>query len=137
MHVIWKRPDGFQNALPKDFRRVELSNGAHLWLHQHEIDWYPFQVSGDWSGQNDTKRLNQLVNLLDADSAVLKLFLEQSAANKMEDNKNQSVEETAYESLTWIKMMEKLIKGNTWEIEIIRCALMDIENKLQLMCTKS
>ena len=33
MHIIWKRPDGFENAQPSDFFKISLSNGAQLWLH--------------------------------------------------------------------------------------------------------
>ena len=45
MHIIWKRPDGFQNSIPDDFERVQLSNGSQLWLHKTEKDWYPFHAS--------------------------------------------------------------------------------------------
>ena len=70
MHIIWKRPDGFLEALPEDFRRVTLSSGARLWLHQSDVEWYPFQVSGDWAGQEQTTKLNALVNLIDANEAL-------------------------------------------------------------------
>ncbi len=134
MHVIWKRPDGFQNALPEDFRRVPLSNGAHLWLHRHEQEWYPFQVSGDWSGQPDTKRLNQLVNMMDASQASWKSFLEHFLDNEISLPEKASIEVVAKEHLDWLMAFDQSIKGNTWEIEIVRCALHDVMEKIKNFC---
>lgn len=130
MHVIWKRPDGFQNALPDDFRRIALSNGAHLWLHRHELDWYPFQVSGDWEGQDQTKRLNRLVNMLDAPFSSWKSYLEQLSDNEFGEKESQSVVEMASVLKQWVSELEQSAKGHTWEIEIVRCALKDIIIKL-------
>lgn len=120
MHVIWKRPDGFQNAVPEDFRRVALSNGAQLWLHRHELDWYPFQVSGDWTGQEQTKRLNRLVNLLDSPNTAWHHYLEHFYDDEMGEGSTAS----AIQSITtWMDDLKKHIRGNTWEMEIINCAL--------------
>lgn len=134
MHVIWKRPDGFQNALPEDFRRVALSNGAQLWLHRHEKEWYPFQVSGDWSGQSDTKRLNQLINMIDASCEAWKSFFERALDNEINDGMSSSLAAIAQENLDWLKAFEKTIKGTTWEIEIVRCALSDVMEKMTVCC---
>ncbi len=134
MHIIWKRPDGFQNALPQDFRRVSLSNGAHLWLHRHELEWYPFQVSGDWSGQLDTKRLNRLVNMIDASRAAWQSYLEHSFDDELGNRANSSLPSIAFENLEWLKIFERAIKGNTWEIEIVRCALNDVMEKVKVFC---
>ena len=131
MHVIWKRPDGFQNAMPEDFRRVTLSNGTQLWLHRHEKEWYPFQVSGDWSGQLDTKRLNQLVNMIDASDECWKSFLKLSLDNEIE---NSCLNMIARKNFDWLKTFEKAIKGDTWEIEIVRCALQDVLKKIAIYC---
>lgn len=131
MHLIWKRPDGFQNALPEDFRRVALSNGAQLWLHRYERDWYPFQVSGDWSGQLDTKHLNQLVNMIDASSAAWKSFLEHSLDDEIGNRANSTLSSIAKEKLEWLQTFSITIKGNTWEVEIVRCALHDVMEKLK------
>lgn len=134
MHVIWKRPDGFQNALPEDFRRVALSNGTQLWLHRSEKDWYPFQVSGDWSGQLDTKRLNQLVNLIDASSSVWRGFFEHMLDHQIDTQENNSLARIAQKNLEWLQTFEKSIKGHTWEIEIVRCALHDVMQKIEEFC---
>jgi len=134
MHVIWKRPDGFQNAMPQDFRRVDLSNGTHLWLHCHDSDWYPFQVSGDWSGQEDTKKLNHLVNLLDASDDAWVSHLEKIRDQDFSHQNNPSNGQIARELLVWLRAIEEGVRGNTWEIEIIRCALSDVREKLNEFC---
>lgn len=129
MHIIWKRPDGFQSAQPSDFYKVPLSNGAQLWLHNREKDWYPFQVSGDWEGQNETQRLNRLVNMLGNDQKEWKSFLE-----KFHDDDLTQVGDvrSAVGALTvWIEKLKSSIKGHTWELEIIACALTDIQAKLK------
>jgi hypothetical protein len=130
MHIIWKRPDGFQNAQPEDFRRVPLSNGAQLWLHRHELDWYPFQVSGDWAGQDQTIRLNRLVNLVDAtDSAWIK-FLEHYHDDELGEQELSS--RAACDAiLQWVGDLKASAKGNTWEIEIVTCALGDVQTRVQ------
>lgn len=129
MHIIWKRPDGFQNAQPTDFRRVALSNGAQLWLHNHETDWYPFQVSGDWAGQEQTARLNRLVNLLGAPDSQWKEFLERYHDNDL--GSNSDLPSTSKFLKAWLEDILANLKGNTWEVEIMRCALVDIQKKLQ------
>ncbi len=128
MHVIWKRPDGFQNAVPEDFRRVALSNGAQLWLHRHELDWYPFQISGDWTGQEQTKRLNRLVNLLDAPSSAWQHFLE----HYYDDEMGEGTVASAIQNIdSWMETLKNHISGNTWEMEIINCALRDVHSRLE------
>ncbi|BBH53272.1 hypothetical protein [Fluviispira sanaruensis] len=126
MHVIWKRPDGFQNALPDDFRRIALSNGAHLWLHRHELDWYPFQVSGDWEGQDQTKRLNRLVNMLDSPKTSWKSYLEHMSDDDLDIKEGHSIKDVTRSIIAWIENLERYAKGHTWEIEIVRCALHDV-----------
>ncbi len=121
MHLIWKRPDGFHSAVPQDFRTVSLSNGARLWLHGVERDWYPFQVSGDWEGQPQTVRLNRLVNLLEADDDAWRLALGAEAGNSPD---------TAHALVQWLESLKGWAKGNTWELEIILCALSDVQARL-------
>lgn len=130
MHIIWKRPDGFQNAQPTDFRRVELSNGAQLWLHATEKDWYPFQVSGDWSGQEHTKRLNRLVNVLGHESIPWEEFLNRVTPH----TEPLSLAELAQNSIHWIEGLKSSLRGDTWEIEIIDCALNDVTLRLRAFC---
>lgn len=131
MHIIWKRPDGFQNAQPDDFHRVPLSNGAQLWLHKSEVDWYPFQVSGDWAGQEQTARLNRLVNLLGSPDAEWKQFLNSYHDNDLGATADSKA--TCKSLRAWLDDMAANLKGNTWEVEIMRCALSDIQKKLETL----
>jgi hypothetical protein len=130
MHIIWKRPDGFQNAQPEDFRRVPLSNGAQLWLHRHELDWYPFQVSGDWAGQDQTVRLNRLVNLVDATDSAWIHFLEHYSDDELAPTEH-SVSGSYDLIVRWIEELKDALKGNTWEVEIMGCALADIQERVK------
>lgn len=132
MHVIWKRPDGFQNAQPNDFKRVSLSNGAHLWLHKHEQDWYPFQVNGDWEGQEQTKKLNYLVNMLDSPAQTWNDYLKHILDDVLESKENSTLASVAQNTINWLDAFKDCAKGHTWEVEIISCALHDIESKLKL-----
>jgi hypothetical protein len=134
MHIIWKRPDGFQNALPEDFRRIELSNGAHLWVHRHELDWYPFQVSGDWRGQQQTTRLNRLVNLLESPDSAWSNFLEHYYDDEL---KELGLKATSEHLKTWISELKNAVKGENWEVQIIVCALTDIFDRLEKILGKS
>jgi hypothetical protein len=129
MHIIWKRPDGFQNDQPEDFRRVSLSNGAQLWLHRHDLDWYPFQVSGDWAGQSLTARLNRLVNLLDATELNWRKFLEHFQDDELHDG-DGSIRSAANALHNWLDQIKTGAKGNTWELDIVQCALGDIQKRL-------
>jgi hypothetical protein len=129
MHIIWKRPDGFQNAHPEDFRRVPLSNAAQLWLHRHELDWYPFQVSGDWAGQEQTVKLNRLVNLVDATDAAWLNFLERYNDDEL-GSQDQSSEAACEGIVSWLEALKEGVKGNTWEVEIMRCALGDVQTRV-------
>lgn len=131
MHIIWKRPDGFQNAMPEDFRRVPLSNGAQLWLHRRELEWYPFQVSGDWTGQEATTRLNRLVNLLDANDASWKDFLERYHDDDL--NPGSGAEQALQSLHKWLEELKTSVKGNTWELEIMTCAFSDLQQRLARM----
>ena len=129
MHIIWKRPDGFQNANPEDFRKLTLSNGSGLWLHKQELDWYPFQFSGDWEGQEETKKLNRLVNLLDAPHSDWERYVQSLLDNNFsEDN---SLGQLVNSLQSWLEESKANIKGNTWEQDIMKVAFGDIQTKLK------
>lgn len=133
MHLIWKRPDGFHDAQPEDFRRVALSNGAQLWLHRQELEWYPFQVSGDWRGQEQTRKLNQLVNLLDAPESEWQHYIDHYFDDDMDD---RSPESAVNALCGWIDELKSTARGNTWEMEIVACALNDIQTRLNAVKVK-
>ena len=62
--VIWKRPDGFHGAAPEDFVVVDIGGESRLWLHKTDHDNFPFRVSGTWQGEDLSKKVNKLVNLI-------------------------------------------------------------------------
>jgi len=129
MHLIWKRPDGFQNAVPEDFRLFMLSNGASLWLHRSECDWYPFQVNGDWASQEQTVRINRIVNLLDATDDAWRSFVNQDCGD---DLSPQSTPEKHSKGLVeWLESLKACLRGNTWEVDIMTCALGDAQRRLK------
>jgi len=128
MHLIWKRPDGFHNAAPDDFRRVTLSNGASLWLHRAECDWYPFQVNGDWASQEQTVKINRMVNLLDASVDAWKSFINQDCGD---DLSPQATPDKHSKGLVeWLESLKSCLRGNTWEVDIMTCALSDAQKRL-------
>jgi hypothetical protein len=129
MHLIWKRPDGFHNAVPEDFKRIALSNGASLWLHRSECDWYPFQVNGDWASQEQTVRINRMVNLLDAPEDSWKSFVAQDCGDDL--SPNSSPEQHSSGLLEWLESLKSCLRGNTWEVEIMSCALVDVQSRLR------
>lgn len=136
MSVIWKRPDGSQNAEPENFRRIQLSSGDKIWVHKDELhgedrDWYPFQLGGDWSREEETKSLNRFVNMLDASDESWKSLLMHINDDDMDPQGRLNVTEVANNKYKWIESLENEIKGDTWEIHIIKCTLKDIKARLK------
>lgn len=136
MSVIWKRPDGSQNANPENFRCVQLSSGDKIWVHKDELHsnehaWYPFQLGGDWSREEETKSLNKFVNMLDASDESWKSLLMHINDDDMDPQGRLNVAEVARNKFKWIESLESEVKGDTWEISIIQCTLKDIKTRLK------
>lgn len=142
MSVIWKRPDGSQNADPENFRRIQLSSGDKIWVHKDEIhhesaqqsdqrEWYPFQLGGDWSREEETRRLNRYVNMLDASDDAWKSTLMHLSSDDMNPEMNENVAANAQNEYKWIETLEEDIKGDKWEVCIIQTALNDIKTRLK------
>lgn len=115
MKVIWKRPDGFHNASPEDYKVVTLKSGANVWLHKTNTEWYPFRVSGDWSKEEGTTKLNKLINLLGEPSASWSEHLLEMYFDSESDNPKQY----ASELLKWLNKVKDHLKGDTWELDIM------------------
>ncbi|MDE3269258.1 MAG: hypothetical protein OYH77_03125 [Pseudomonadota bacterium] len=115
MHVTWRRPDGFHNSTPSDFRVLNVDDSTNIWVHRVECDYYPFQISGGWQEEEATRRLNQFVNLLVAsDDAWLDYIL------KEYDNSLDSSGKDFYQGLiAWFGDLAIKIKGDKWEVEIV------------------
>ena len=126
MRVVWKRPDGFHGAVPEDFFVVDVGGQVKLWLHRHEREWFPFQVTGGWQDNDTTRKLNTLVNLLAASDAVWLDHLLKSFRNALTDNAATFFDEI----LNWLDKDMSNLKGDTWEVEVMEKIMATIRNRL-------
>lgn len=115
MKIIWKRPDGFHNSSPTDYRVVELASGAKLWLHKSNTEWFPFRVSGDWKEEENTIKINRFINLLGDDSANWPEHLLNLYFNSQTDDSAQFLSDIK----NWVQKIKQHLKGDTWELDIM------------------
>jgi hypothetical protein len=127
MFVVWKRPDGFHGAEPKDFKVVEVGEKVRLWLHKKDADWFPFRISGGWQEQEATQRLNRLVNLIGKPNSQWVKRLVYEFHHSMTDDGATFFQET----MVWLDQLVKAPKGDTWEIEIMVNAIQDVQNRVK------
>ena len=127
MFVVWKRPDGFHGAEPKDFKVVAIGENARLWLHKKDTDWFPFRVSGGWQDQESTQRLNRLVNLIGKPTASWIKHLINEFHHSMNDDGKKFYKET----LDWLESLASNLKGDTWEIEIMAHTVREVVSRVQ------
>lgn len=130
MHVIWKRPDGFHNSLPSDYRVVELEGHSRLWLHKNDKDTFPFRISGGWEEEKGTIKLNNLVNLLGQPEAIWIAFLGKEYANSNAEDSKTYLKEVS----NWLSELTHHLKGDSWEIDIMKQAIE--ETRLQVSAFK-
>ena len=129
MKVIWKRPDGFLMSTPDDFTVLEMLSQSKLWLHKSDRDNFPFRISGGWQDEESTRKLNQLVNLLSKDDEKWLTWLKKDFSES-----NIPETENYLESLRkWLREVERGLKGDTWELEIMSEALKEIQKHVELM----
>lgn len=127
MKVIWKRPDGFHNATPDDYKVITLETGANLWLHKSNSEWYPFRLSGDWAREESTNKMNLLINQLGEDKPdwstyLLKLFYE----SQLDDP------QTFLNDLNkWLNKVKNHLKGDTWELDIMEQVVSVVDSKIK------
>ncbi len=126
VHVIWRRPDGFRGAHPSDFRVAEIGD-SRIWLHKRDRDEFPFKVSGGWGESDATKRLNNLINSIDEPDEAFIRLLERSFDNSVEENPSSFVDA----KIRWIAELGTRLKGDTWEVEIMRAVLTVLAQKIQ------
>lgn len=125
MFVIWKRPDGFHNADPSDFLVAQVGS-ARLWLHKTNHNEYPFRVSGGWEEDTATKLLNNLVNLMPCNDHD---FVER-LVSRFEHSTKSNPAEFVNETVSWLRELKSHLKGDTWEVEIMKQAFTELEGRL-------
>ena len=127
MQVIWKRPDGFHTADPSDYKVVEIATNARIWLHKSDHENYPFRVSSDWKGEEQTKKLNNLTNLI---LHEYKSWFGWVKSHYHHSN-HDSAEDFLKETRGWLDEIKKHSKGDHWEIEIIHQSVEAIKQYFQ------
>lgn len=127
MNVVWKRPDGFHGAEPKDFVVVEVGGQSKLWLHKTDHKWYPFRISGGWQEQEATQRLNAFVNLIGKPMTHWAKQMVTELSHSMSDDPIKFFEDT----MIWLATLKTALKGDTWEVEIMANAIDDVERRLR------
>ena len=126
MFVVWKRPDGFRGAEPKDFKVIDIGGQARLWLHKKDKTWFPFRISGGWQEQEATQRLNILVNLIGKPNSQWIKRLVYEFSHSMSDDGKKFFQET----VAWLESLSGALKGDTWEIEIMAHAISDVQKRV-------
>ncbi len=129
MFVVWKRPDGYHDATPSDFRIAEVGSRARLWLHKSDHEWYPFRISGGWQESDATRRLNELVNLIGKPANDWMTFLTTAFHHSMTDDPRAFLAD----QVKWLGDLKSHLKGDTWEVEIMEQVLEEVCGRLRQM----
>ena len=127
MNVIWKRPDGYHGATPDDFTIVKIAGHSNLWVHKHDKDTFPFRVSGGWEEEEQSKKLNNLINLLNQNDEAWHRYLERQLDHSMQD----SPKELCTELYRWLVELKQVLKGGNWEVEIMGKALDSVIERMK------
>lgn len=128
MNVIWKRPDGYHGAKPSDYVVLDLpSLASKIWLHRTDKENFPFRISGGWQEELASKRLNGLVHLLDKPETAWRAFLHA----QFEHSKFEDLSSFMEDLLSWLKELQGYLKGDTWEIAIMKDTLDALVTKIQ------
>lgn len=126
MQVIWKRPDGHHDAAPSDFRILDLAGHSKIWLHKTDHKWFPFRISGGWQDEEETQKLNAMINLIDAED---KDWVE--GIVDIYGNSDSSEGEAFIENIDkWLNLLSKSLKGDTWERDIMENVLTIVQTRL-------
>lgn len=126
MHVVWLRPDGFHGATPNDYSVFELKGAGRLWLHRTDKDRYPFRVSGGWEDESASIKLNNLVNLIPCSDEDWVQGLQTAFSHSMGDDRKKYFRELT----DWVDELMDHLKGDSWEVDILRQALLDVQSRL-------
>lgn len=127
MKVIWKRPDGYHQALPSDYIVVEVSDNSRIWLHKRDQDNYPFRVSGGWQDEDASQKLNKLVNLIPKGSKEWVEYLTELFNHSTTDNPHNFLKH----EMEWLDELAKNLKGDTWELEIMSETIKRLKRQIE------
>jgi hypothetical protein len=127
MHIIWKRPDGYHDALPEDFHAVELGGRSRIWLHKKDHNQYPFQITGGWEESSSTVRLNNMINLIPQAKSAWLEYLSDQYDNMMADDRKQYIASIK----SWLEDLSSHIKGDRWEVDILKEALTVVKQRIE------
>lgn len=128
MNVIWKRPDGFHGSHPSDYVVIELqTNSSRIWLHKKDKSNFPFRVSGGWQEESATRRLNELVNLLNSPNEEWVRYLK----TQLHDSKFEDGQTFISDLELWLQQLKPFLKGDKWEIAVMSDTLEDLNLKIQ------
>jgi len=126
MKVIWKRPDGFHEAVPSDYIVVEVSENSRIWLHKRDQENYPFRVSGGWQDEDASQKLNRLVNLIPKSSREWVSYLTELFNHSTTDSPQNFLKREQ----EWLEELGRNLKGDTWEVEIMTETLKKLKKML-------
>ncbi len=128
MSLIWKRPDGYREALPSDFYVVDINGDTKIWLHKTDKKNYPFRISSGWQEEELTEKINQLTNLIGKSDDTVLDFLNSLYADS-------NAEKTTFlkQLLQWLKTLDKDLKGDHWEVSILKQVFAQIRLRINLV----
>lgn len=127
MKVIWKRPDGFLMSTPEDFTVLKMPSQSKLWLHKTDRENFPFRISGGWQDEESSRKLNQMVNLLSEGESEWVRWLKQDFSNSNTPEASKYFDKLR----SWLQEVERGLKGDTWELEIMGEALSQIQKYVE------
>ncbi|MDD9952499.1 MAG: hypothetical protein OXT67_13135 [Zetaproteobacteria bacterium] len=130
MHVIWKRPDGYLNAEPNDYRTVEVREDVKIWLHQQDKENFPFRISGGWQDENQTRRVNLFVNNLGASTSSWIALLEKDFGS----SNYLSPAEYVKSLKGWVEEILNHLKGDQWEVHVMTVVFEELRVTLHSSC---
>jgi hypothetical protein len=126
MRVIWRRPDGYHEAHPTDYRVAQIGD-CRVWLHKRESEEFPFKVSGDWGAQDQTRGLNYLINRVEESAENFAISLEKTFDHATEADPKKFI----VGKLSWVEGLRSNLKGDTWEVEVMDHVLVAISSRIR------
>ena len=106
---------------------LDVSEETKLWLHRTDKTNFPFRISGGWQDEESTHKLNVMVNLLATSSDEWISFL----AEQFNDSNTESPKEFIDNKIKWLERMLEHLKGDTWEVEIMKETISQVKKQVE------